>query len=82
MANFIDTLFNTDGRKLKAIEKKIKPAEDLADKYSKLSDDELKAMTPKLKERLAAGETLDDILPEAFATAREACRRVIGHFFD
>ncbi len=80
MANFIDTLFNTDGRKLKAIEKKIKPAEDLADKYSKLSDDELKAMTPKLKERLAAGETLDDILPEAFATAREACRRVIGEY--
>ncbi len=80
MANFIDTLFNTDGRKLKAIEKKIKPAEDLADKYSKLSGDELKAMTPKLKERLAAGETLDDILPEAFATAREACRRVIGEY--
>ena len=43
-----------------------------------LSDDQLKAQTPKLKERLAKGETLDDILPEAFATCREASRRVLG----
>ncbi len=80
MANVFDQLFNVDGRRLKQVEKKIKPAEDLAEKYAAMSDEELKAMTPKLKERLAAGETLDDILPEAFATAREACRRVIGEY--
>ncbi len=47
-----------------------------------LSDDELKAQTTRLKERLEAGETLDDILPEAFATVREASKRVFGmrHF--
>src|SRR4051794_27594278 len=47
-----------------------------------LSDDDLKAQTPKLKARLAAGEGLDDILPEAFATVREAAKRTLGqrHF--
>ncbi len=50
--------------------------------YRKLSDDELKAVTPRLKERLSGGETLDDILPEAFAACREAADRVLGmrHF--
>ena len=43
-----------------------------------MSDEQLKAQTQKFKERLAAGETLDDILPEAFATVREAARRVLG----
>ena len=43
-----------------------------------LSDEELQAQTPKFKERLAAGETLDDILPEAFATVREAAQRTLG----
>src|SRR3546814_7284805 len=47
-----------------------------------LNDAALQAQTPKFRERLAAGETLDDILPEAFATVREAARRVLGmrHF--
>ncbi|MBI0434271.1 preprotein translocase subunit SecA [Roseomonas sp. KE0001] len=47
-----------------------------------LSDEALQAQTPKLKQRLAAGESLDDLLPEAFATAREASKRVLGmrHF--
>ena len=66
--------------------KRIYPIRDkvlsLDEEYSKMSDQELKAMTPKLKERLANGETLDDILPEAFATCREAAWRVLGmkHF--
>ena len=66
--------------------KRIKPiaakVEALDESFSNLSDDELKAMTPKLKARLEAGETLDDILPEAFATCREAAWRVLGmkHF--
>ncbi|KRL32314.1 preprotein translocase subunit SecA [Companilactobacillus paralimentarius DSM 13238 = JCM 10415] len=52
--------------------------ESYADAYSKLSDEELQAKTPEFKERLAKGETLDDILPEAFATAREGAKRVLG----
>ena len=54
----------------------------LEEEYSKLSDAELQAMTPAFKERLQNGETLDDILPEAFAACREASWRVLGmkHF--
>lgn len=66
--------------------KRIYPIRDkvlaLDEQFSKMSDQELKAMTPKLKERLSNGESLDDILPEAFATCREAAWRVLGmkHF--
>ncbi|MGN1389109.1 MAG: preprotein translocase subunit SecA [Bulleidia sp.] len=80
MANFFDQLLNVDGRRLKQIEKKIKPVLALADTYAAMSDEQLKAETPRLKQKLADGATLDDILPEAFATAREACRRVIGEY--
>ena len=51
---------------------------DLDEEYSKLTDTELQSKTEEFKERLSNGETLDDILVEAFATAREACFRVIG----
>ncbi|MBR4450303.1 MAG: preprotein translocase subunit SecA, partial [Clostridia bacterium] len=67
--------------------KRIKPIADkvmeLEDEYSKLTDEQLQAKTGEFKERLAAGETLDDILPEAFAACREASWRVIGlkHFY-
>ena len=50
----------------------------LEDKYAKMSEQELKSQTGILKDRLAAGETLDDILPDAFAVCREASTRVIG----
>ncbi len=66
--------------------KRVKPIMNavlaLEEEYSKLSDSELKAKTAEFKERLAAGETLDKILPEAFATCREASWRVLGmkHF--
>ncbi len=66
--------------------KRIKPIVNsvlaLEEEYSKLSDSELKAKTAEFKERLAGGETLDAILPEAFATCREASWRVLGmkHF--
>ena len=72
MANFIDKLFNVDQRRLKEIEKKVKPVEDLKDTYRKMSDEQLKAKTAEFKNRLQNGETLDDILVEAFATVREA----------
>lgn len=57
--------------------------EALADKYKAMSDDELKAMTAALKQRLADGETADDILPDAFAVVREAGDRVLHmrHFY-
>ena len=62
--------------------KRVKPIVDkilaLDEAYQKLSDKELTAKTGEFKERLAAGETLDDILPEAFATVREASDRVLG----
>jgi preprotein translocase subunit SecA len=48
------------------------------EEYQKLSDDQLKAKTAEFKERLAKGESLDDILPEAFATVKNACRRLCG----
>ncbi len=62
--------------------RKMTPIKDavlaLEDTYAAMSDDELRAVTPALKERLANGETLDDILPDAFAACREADWRVIG----
>ena len=61
--------------------KKINPIVDkieaLAGKYSAMSDEELRGVTPKFKEQLASGKTLDDILPEAFAAVREAATRVL-----
>ena len=73
------SLFKTYSEKqIKKIEKIASKIEELADKYSAMSDAELKAVTPWLKERLASGETLDDILPDAFAAVREADDRVLG----
>ena len=80
MASFIDKLFNSSARDVRELEKKVAPIEALANEMAAKSDDELKAMTPYLKEKLAQGATLDDILPEAYATAREAAKRVIGEY--
>jgi preprotein translocase subunit SecA len=78
--SFLDKLFRIDARAFKKIEKKSKHVFDYEDDFAKLSDDQLKSMTPYLKKRLKDGETIDDILPEAFATAREAARRVLGQY--
>ena len=77
--SFLDKIFGSySDRELK----KIKPVVDqilaLEGEYAALSDEQLKAKTPEFRERLAQGETLDDILAEAFATAREAAWRVLG----
>ena len=64
-------------RSLKKLEKIANKIEDLDSKYSAMTDDELKNQTNILKDRLAAGETLDDILPDAFAVVREAGARVL-----
>ena len=65
-------------KELKRIEGKKQATLDLEPKYAAMTDKELQAQTPILKERLANGETLDDILPDAFAVCREAMWRVIA----
>ncbi len=73
------SLFGTySERELKRIKPLCDRVLELEEVYSKYTDDELKAMTPKLKERLKQGETTDDILPDAFAVCREAGYRVLG----
>ena len=75
----IKSIFGTySQRELKRIEPIKQAVLDLEPKYKAMSDKELKDQTPILKERLAKGETLDDILPDAFAVCREASARVIG----
>ncbi|MEA4814358.1 MAG: preprotein translocase subunit SecA [Oscillospiraceae bacterium] len=76
---FMDKVFGTySERELKDIYPTADKVMALEDKYKSLSDAELKAKTPELKERLKGGESLDDILPDAFATVREASERVLG----
>ena len=65
-------------RELKSIYPIVDKIEAMADEYKAMSDEALKAKTAEFKDRLAKGETLDDILPEAFATVREAADRVLG----
>jgi preprotein translocase subunit SecA len=73
---------SSNERKLRPMAKTVAEINALEPRFVVLSDDELKAMTPAFKERLAKGETLDDLLPEAFAVVREAAKRVLGqrHF--
>ncbi|MBQ1521700.1 MAG: preprotein translocase subunit SecA, partial [Erysipelotrichaceae bacterium] len=80
MAGFLDRLFNSNARELRALEEKVSKVEAYADEMRNLSDEDLKAKTPYLKEKLANGSTLDDILPEAFAVVREAAYRVIDEY--
>ena len=69
---------SSSAKELKAIKPIVDKIEALDEPYSKLTDEQLKAKTPEFKERLKNGETLDDILPEAFAACREAAWRVLG----
>ena len=81
--SLITKLFGTfSDKELKRIQPITQKVLDLKPHYEVLSDEELQAVTPALKQRLAGGETLDDILPDAFAACREASRRVLGmeHF--
>jgi len=79
----LDKLSNIgEGRKLKNLESISQLVNTFEPEVEDLTDDELRAKTPELKQRAANGESLDDLLPEAFATTREAARRAIGqrHF--
>ena len=78
MGLFSKIFGSTSDRAIKKNRSQVDEVMALEDSYSKLSDEELKDNTNKLKERLKGGETLDDILPEAFATVREASKRVLG----
>ncbi|MBP5161146.1 MAG: preprotein translocase subunit SecA [Alphaproteobacteria bacterium] len=73
---------SSNDRYLKQLQKIVRQINDLEASVAALSDEQLKARTPWLKERLQKGETLDDILPDAFATVREAAKRTLGqrHF--
>ena len=81
--SFVDKLLgNTSESRLKKLAPIVKTINELEPKLRSLSDGELRARTDEFKKRLAGGETLDDILPEAYATVREAAVRTIGqrHF--
>ena len=79
IANLLKAIFGTKNeREIKRIQKTVAKLNALSDEYSSLSDEELRKKTEIFKERLQKGETLDDILVEAFATVREASTRVLG----
>ena len=75
---FLKNLFDHDYKELKRFSVLADKVDALDEEYQKLSDYELQAKTDEFKNRLKNGETLDDILPEAFATVREAASRVVG----
>ena len=77
--SLIDKIFGTfSDKELKRIKPLVAQTEALAPTYAAMSNAQLQAVTPALKERLANGETLDDILPDAFAACAEASARVLG----
>ena len=79
MANaFLKKLFgDSSTRELKKIQPKVQAVEALEQEYAALSDQELKSKTQQFKDRYQKGESLDDLLPEAFAACREAAWRVL-----
>ncbi len=77
--NILKKIFGTTSEKeVKRLEPTVQKIEALEEEYRHFTDAQLQAKTPEFKERLKNGETLDDILPEAFATCREAADRVLG----
>ncbi|MCO7198202.1 preprotein translocase subunit SecA [Pseudoalteromonas sp. OANN1] len=83
LANIFTKIFGSrNDRTIKNLRKTVALINALEEQYGKLSDEELKAKTAEFKQRIEQGSTLDDLLPEAFATVREASKRVFGmrHF--
>ena len=79
MSKITDMLFGTHSqRELRRIEPLVKRIEDLRPQMQELSDEQLRGKTDEFKKRLAEGETLDDLLPEAYAAVREGARRSLG----
>ena len=76
---FLNKLFGTNmAKEVKRLEPTVRKIEALEEEYRGYTDAQLQAKTPELKQRYANGESLDDLLPEAFATCREAADRVLG----
>ncbi|MCI1892223.1 MAG: preprotein translocase subunit SecA [Schleiferilactobacillus harbinensis] len=80
MANVLKRWVESDAREVKRMGKIADQVISYEDEYADLTDEQLQAKTPKFKDRLANGETLDNILPEAFAVVREGAKRVLGLF--
>src|SRR5687768_12855354 len=79
MLNFLKKIVgDTNDRAIKQIKPLVEEINELEPEYKALSTEQLAAKTAEFKQRLADGEDLDDLLPEAFATVREASRRTIG----
>ncbi len=78
MANFIRSIIENDKKELKRLDRIAKKVEDHADEMAALTDEQLQAKTAEFKARYQNGETLDQLLPEAFAVVREAAKRVLG----
>lgn len=78
MVQFLKDLFDTDRSALKRYGEIADQIVEMADEYEALSDEALQAKTPEFQSRVNNGETLDELLPEAFASVREAARRVLG----
>lgn len=78
MANILRTVIENDKGELKKLDKIANKVDSYADHMAALSDEALQAKTPEFKERYQNGETLDQLLPEAFAVVREASKRVLG----
>src|SRR3954453_2393186 len=83
MADLLNKILRAgEGKTLRRLESTVRDVNAFEDELAALTDDELRAKTPEFRERLEQGETLDDLLPEAFATVREAAKRTLGmrHF--
>ncbi len=79
MVNIVDKILRAgEGKRMKVLERQVAEVTAFEPEISSLSDEELRAKTDEFRERLAAGETLDDLLYEAFAVVREASQRVLG----
>ncbi|WP_373842384.1 preprotein translocase subunit SecA [Limosilactobacillus sp.] len=78
MANILKKWIESDRRELRRIDKIANKVEAYAKPMAAMTDDQLKAKTPEFRQRYQKGESLDDLLPEAFAVAREGAKRVLG----
>lgn len=80
MAGLFKKLFNGDGKRMNQLQKIADNVDALGNEMASLSDEQLKNKTAEFKARIANGETLDDLMVEAFAVARESAKRVIGEY--
>ena len=79
MANLLTKILRMgEGRKVKVLQRRVEAVSALEPEMEKLSDSQLREKTGEFRERLSGGETIDELLPEAFAVVREVSRRTLG----